>query len=136
MNKKLLLTFLSLCLCGGVTIAAEAPASPPPAKDAADENAARVAAAIQALGANPATKQISAIVFKAVRSSPDSVLPIVDAAVRVSPRAAAPEIVIAATAGVPNPWKKVTYRRIAAPKATEPAPDFKSSTDHKGGPDR
>lgn len=91
--------------------------------------AADTAAAINALGANPGTRQISSIVFKAVRSSPASVLYIVDAAVRVSPQAAATEIVIAATAGVPNPWKKVVYRRLAAVEEKKHAPDF------KGGPD-
>ncbi len=131
MKKKLLSTFLSFCLCGGATLATDKPGTPPPATAAADENGARVAAAIGALGANPATKQISTIVFKAVRSSPDSVLPIVDAAVRVSPQAAAPEIVTAATSAVPNPWKQVTYRRITPAKAKGSAPDYKSGPDGK-----
>lgn len=134
--KKLSSTFLSLCLCGAsVALALDRPAPEKPAamKDNADANGNRTAAetvtAIEALGAKPGTKQISTIVFKAVRSSPESVLAIVHAAVRVSPQAAVPEIVIAATAAVPNPWKQVAWRRLTAPDVKKSAPDF------KGGPD-
>ena len=142
MLKQLPSTFLSLCLCGAsVALAAGKPAPEKNAavKDAADETnrraAADTAAAIGALGANPRTRQISAIVFKSVRSSPASVLHIVNAAVRVSPQAAAPEIVTAATAAVPNPWKQVTYRRLAAPDVKKSAPDFKGEPDFKSGRD-
>jgi hypothetical protein len=133
-KRKLLSTFLSLSLCGGgVALALDTPGTPPPANDAANEAtrriAAETAAAIEALGANPTTKQISTIVYKAVRSSPDNVLHIVDAAIRVSPQSAAPEIVTAATAGVPNPWKQVNYRRLEAAELKKSGPDF------KGGPD-
>lgn len=121
MLKKLPLAFLGFILCGAAAATAAdkpAPAVSAATNDTADASASRAAAAvrasIEALGAKPGTRQISAIVFKAVRSSPENVLPIVDAAVRVSPQAAAPEIVTAATAGVPNPWKQVTYRRLTA----------------------
>jgi hypothetical protein len=139
-TRKLLSTFLSLSLCGGgVALALDTPGTPPPANSAANEAtrriAAETAAAIEALGANPTTKQISTIVFKAVRSSPDNVLHIVDAAIRVSPQAAAPEIVIAATAGLPNPWKQVNYRRLEAPELKKSGPDFKGGPDYKSGPD-
>jgi hypothetical protein len=132
--KKLLSTSLSLCLCGGgVAIALDKPETLTPAKAASFEAspsiAAETAAAIQGLGANPTTKQISAIVFKAVRSSPNDVLHIVNAAVRVSPATAVPEIVTAATSAVPNPWKQVAYRRLGPPDAKASSPDY------KGGPD-
>jgi hypothetical protein len=138
-TRKLLSTFLSLSLCGGgVALALDTPGTPPPANDAANEATRRIAAettdAIEALGANPTTKQISTIVYKAVRSSPDNVLHIVDAAIRVSPQSAAPEIVTAATAGVPNPWKQVNYRRLEASKPKKSDPDFKGGPDYKSGP--
>lgn len=100
-----------------------APQPQAPGDEAGSRVAAETAAAIQALGANPGTRQISAIVFKAVRSSPGNVLRIVDAAARVAPRAAVPDLVTAATAAVPNPWKQVGYRRVSA------------SRDYKGGPE-
>ena len=142
MLNKLPITFLSLALCGACAAsAADKPA--PAAAEATGETASREAAetgtAIGTLGANPATRQISAIVFKAVRSSLANVLPIVDAAVHASPQAAVPEIVTAAVAAVPNPWKQVTYRRLTAPDRKKSAtadgrltdlsgraPDFKS----------
>ena len=132
--------FVSLCLCGAsAALALDRPGTAQPATDAGDATgrriAAETAAAIQALGANPGTRQISAIVFKAVRSSPDNVLLIVDAATRVSPKAAAPEIVTTATAAVPNPWKQVTYHRL---HAKDSRPDYKGGPDGKqtrdGGP--
>jgi hypothetical protein len=134
--KRILSTLLSLSLCGGsLALAFDNPVIPQPVKGAAEEASRRIAmetaAAIKALGASPTAKQISAIVFKAVRSSPENVLPIVDAAVRVSPQAAAPEIVTAATAAVPNPWKQVSYRRLGAQNANESAPDYKSGPDGK-----
>ncbi len=54
-----------------------------------------------------------------------------NAAVRVSPQAAAPEIVTAATAATPNPWKRVTYRRLGAVDVKRATPDFKSGPDGK-----
>lgn len=128
MQKRILSTFLALSLYGAsLTLALDNPAIPLPADDAADEasgrNAAETAAAIKALGASPAPKRIAAIVFKAVRSSSESVLPIVDATVRVSPQPTVPEIVTAATVAVPNRWKKVIYRRLAAPIAEKSGAD-------------
>ena len=147
--KKLPSTFLCLCLCtSSLALAADKPAAAPAksaaVKDASEESSRRIAAettaAIEALGANPGVRQISTIVFKAVRNSPASVLQIVYAAARVSPQIAVPEIVTAATAAVPNPWKQVTYRHLAALDAKKSAPDFKGgpdgkrSVDFKGGP--
>jgi hypothetical protein len=129
--------FISLCLCsGGIALALDKPAAPQPAKDAGDEAgrriAAETAAVIEALGAHPSARQISNIVFKAVRSSPASVLLIVHAAVRVSPQDAAPGIVTAATAAVPDPWKKVTYHRLTAHDLETSNPDGKQTSDGKG----
>jgi len=135
-HQKLLPSlFISLSFWGTAsTFALDKPGQPAPAptlKATGSEDgshvAAETAAAIQGLGANPRTKQISGIVFKAVRSSPENVLSIVNAAVRVSPKAAAPEIVTAAVAAVPNPWKQVAYHR----KKSEP--DYKSGPDGKQG---
>lgn len=115
-------SILSVCLCGtSMTLAADKPRVAP-ASTAANESSAEsgsragaeTVAAIETLGANPSNRQISGIVFNSVRNSPANVLAIVDAAVRVSPQAAAPDIVTAATAAVPDPWKQVTYRRITA----------------------
>lgn len=115
-------TFLSICLCGaGVGLAAEGPAVTPAGTDAnvssgesGSRAGAETTAAIKALGANPSARQISNLVFNAIRTSPADALLIVHAAVRVSPQAAVPEIVTAAAAAVPNPWKEVVYRRISA----------------------
>lgn len=134
-------SFLSLFLSGAsVALALDKPAIAPekaPAAHASSDEAgirnaaaaAEIAAAIEALGAQPSTRQISGIVFTAVRTSPAGVLPIVHAAVSVSPQAAAPGIVTAATAAVPNPWKPVIYRRITGLNGKQPGPDF------TGGPD-
>ena len=141
-------TAIFLCLCNaGAVIASDKPAIVPAktaaAHEASDEAgqraAAATAAAIEALGANPSTRQISNIVFKAVRNSPADVLLIVRATVLASPQAAAPEIVTAATAAVPDPWKKVAYHRITSPVVKKSAPDFKGGPDGKrtaapGGP--
>ena len=137
MPTKFAAIFLCLC-CVGIALASDKPApvpeNPAAAHGVSDETgqraAAETAAAIKALGAHPATRQISNIVFKAVRTSPASVLPIVHAAVLASPQAAAAEIVTAATAAVPDPWQKVIYHRISAPdfKGT---PDGKQSADGK-----
>ena len=130
--------FLSLCICGaGVTLAAEKPANPLPKKaasrESSDESGHRAAseteAAIEALGEKPTNRQVANVVFAAVRKSPENVLPIVHAAVRVSPQSAAPAIVTAATAAVPDPWKKVAYHRLLTQYVKKGAPDF------KGGPD-
>ncbi len=142
-QKTLPAFFIILSLCGPAsTFALDKPAhaaTAPALKAAGGENgshvAAETAAAIEALGANPGTRQISNIVFKAVRSSPDNVLSIVHAAARVSPKAAVPEIVTAAVAAVPNPWKQVTYRRLGAPDRKIAGRDFKSEPDFKGEPD-
>ena len=136
-NTKLPAAFLTLCLCGAsLAPALDEPAVAPTknaapnaaANDAGLRAAADTVAAIEALGANPATKKISAIVYKAVRSSPENVLPVVSAAAGVSPQAAVAEIVTAAVAAVPNPWKQVIYRRLAALDLKKNASDF------KGGP--
>lgn len=136
--KKSTAIFICFCSVGVVFASEKPPVVPPPAPSAfaaADEAgqraaAAAVAAAIESLGAKPSTRQISNIVFKAVRSSPSAVLAIVRAAVVASPQAAAPEIVTAATAAVPDPWKKVVYHhntalRIRDGKSTVDRPDFK-----------
>ena len=146
-HPKLLPAFLlSLSLSGAAsTFASDKPALPAsaqPAKATGGETGSRVAAdtaaAIQALGATPRTREISAIVFKAVRSSPEQVLSIVHAAARVSPKPAVPEIVTAAVAAVPNPWKQVTYRRLGATDRKKSEPDYKAGPDGKqsrdGGP--
>lgn len=133
MRKTVLFTFLSLRLWGGIiALAIDEPGTPDPAKATRDEAsqhiAAETAAAIKALGTSPATKQISAIVFQAIVASPATVLPIVDATVRASPRNAAREIVTAATAAVPDPWKQVIYRRLAAPSARTSSPEHSSGS--------
>jgi hypothetical protein len=71
-----------------------------------------VAAAIQALGADPTKRQVASIVYAGVRMAPDSVLSIVRAAVKVAPNAA-PDIAAAAVSAVPDPWKPVHYQRQA-----------------------
>ena len=88
------------------------------------------AAAIAALGAEATNKQISALVYAAVRIAPDSAVKIVRAAVAVAPDAA-PEIAAAAVRAVPNPWKEVRYQREEQP-ANAPAqttPDFFANND-------
>ena len=134
---KLTIASLSLAICGAsVAFAADKPAPAAvamkeAARDTDSRAAAATSAAIEALGANPSTRQISSIVFKAVRSSPESVLTIVNAAVQVSPQTAAPEIVTAATAAVPNPWKQVVYHRLS-PVSKRSRPDGKGGPDGKG----
>ena len=140
MLKKLPSTLLGLCLCSAsVALALDKPTPAPHPTTASDFTGSRVAAQtaadIAALGANPSTKQISTIVFKAVRSSPDHVIPIVRAAARVSPKSAVPEIVTAATAAVPNPWQQVTYRRLNTVHGKRSASDYKGESDFKSGPD-
>ena len=131
-------TCLCLCLCGiSAALALENPATTPrkttasrvSPDDSVRRAAAETAAAIETLGAQPSTRHISGIVFKAVRSSPDNVLSIVNAAVRVSPKPAAPEIVTAAVAAVPNPWRQMVYHRKKS------QPDYNGGSDGKSGPD-
>ena len=122
MLKHLPVTFLALCLCGtAVTFAADNPPSPrvirapiaagPELKEKPDEASRRAAAetsaAIRAIGPNPSTMEIYAIVSKAVRSSPGSVLAIVHAATLASPLGAAPDIVNAAASALANPRRQV-----------------------------
>lgn len=130
--------FLSFCISTtGVALAADKPANALPKKvaaraisdDSGHRAASETAAAIDALGEKPTNRQVSNVVFEAVRKSPENVLSIVDAAVRVSPQSAAPAIVTAATAAVPDPWKQVTYHRINTHVGKKGARDF------KGGPD-
>ena len=128
MHTKILSACFSLGICcGSLTLALDEPGAVQAVNDAVDAASRRIAAeaagTIAALGSRPSTNQIAAIVFKAVRSSPDSVLHIVDATVRLSPRAAIPDLVTAATTAVPNRWKQVTYRRLTALVAKRPAPD-------------
>ena len=153
MPKKFTAIFLWLC-SAGVALASDKPAVAPDGSTAAqgaqgaqgdfDEASRRAAAAavtgIEVLGANPSTRQISNIVFNAVRNSPAAVLLIVHAAVLASPQAAAPGIVTAATAAVPDPWKKVTYHRITSlalktDGGEKSAPDFKGGSDGKQSAD-
>jgi hypothetical protein len=69
---------------------------------------ALVQAAIQGLGADPASDLVAAIVSAAVKAAPSEVLDIVTAAVKASPRATAPAIVTAAVSSVPHPEQLVT----------------------------
>lgn|GEM_PF-996270 len=138
-KQKTTAIFLLLCSIIPASAAdkpAPVPAGPAAGHDAADDAAAAVVAAIKALGPNPSSRQIGNIVFKAVGKSPASVLPIVHAAVLASPQAAAPEIVTAATAAVPDPWKKVAYHRITSRVVKKAAPDSKDAHDEKPALDR
>jgi hypothetical protein len=89
-----------------------------------------VAAAIQALGREPTKRQISSIVYAAVRVVPDSVLPIVRAAIKVSSNAC-PEIAAAAVSALPNPWKQVHYQ---PPTASETNLHSRCATPIPGAP--
>lgn len=131
--------FLSFCISAtGFALAAEKPAntlhkklaSHTSSDDSGHRAASETVAAIGALGEKPTNRQVSNVVFAAVRKSPESVLVIVDAAARVSPQSAAPAIVTAATAAVPDPWKQVTYQRIAKHRASY-RPDYKGVSDGK-----
>lgn len=140
MLKKLPTALFGLCLStASVAFALDKLAPAPHPTTASDVTGTRIAAQtaadIQALGANPGTRQISHIVFKAVRSSPENVIPIVRAAAQVSPKSAVPEIVTAATAAVPNPWQQVTYRRLNTVHGKKSASDYKGDPDGKSGPD-
>lgn len=138
-KQKTAAIFLLLCSIFPASAAdkpAPVPAGPAADHDAADDAAAAVVAAIKALGPNPSSRQIGNVIFKAVGKSPASVLPIVHAAVIASPQAAAPEIVTAATAAVPDPWKKVTYHRITSRVSKKAAPDSKGGRDGKPALDR
>ena len=93
------------------------------------------AKAITELGAAPTSRQVSDLVFSAVRTSPDEVLDIVHSAVVAAPEKLAPEIVAAAAAAVPDPWKQVVYHKYGIRPKRHGEPDFKSTSDYKGGPD-
>ena len=67
-----------------------------------------VQAAIQGLGASPKPDYIAGIVRSVIYTTPSEVLDIVTAAVKVSPRGAASDIVIAAVSTVPHPEQMVT----------------------------
>jgi hypothetical protein len=67
-----------------------------------------VQAAIEGLGADPESSRIGAIVQAAVTAAPTEVLDIVTAAVKASPRTAAPAIVQAGVSSVPHPESLVT----------------------------
>lgn len=67
-----------------------------------------VQAAIQGLGPDPKPSVIGGIVQYAVTAAPTEVLDIVTAAVKASPREAAPAIVRAAAGAVPHPESMVT----------------------------
>lgn len=132
--------FLTLfIISSGVARAADKPANAIPKRAESTESsretnrraASETAAAIVALGANPTNRQVSNVVFAAVRNSPENVLAIVHTATRVSPRSAAPAIVTAATAAVRDPWKSVTYSRIMSHPDKKVAPDFKGGSDSK-----
>jgi hypothetical protein len=93
--------------------------------DGCVQSPAIVAAAIKALP-QPAPKRLVAeIVYRAVHECPDSVLGIVDAAVKAAPASAAAEIVAAAVSAVPDPYKPVAMPGKAV------AQDYKSTGDAK-----
>jgi hypothetical protein len=89
-------------------------------------------AAIKGLGGNPRPDDIGFIVAAAVKATPSEVLDIVTATIKVSPRSAAPEIVKAAVANVPDPESKVTvnFQRRLERIATSDKQDGKE-TDNK-----
>jgi hypothetical protein len=93
-------------------------------------------AAILGLGGNPHPDDIAAVVAAAVKAAPSEVLDIVTATVKVSPRSAAPGIVRAAVANVPDPENMVTVNfqrraeRLAAIAGSDKQSDGKE-TDHK-----
>jgi hypothetical protein len=103
--------------------------------------AARViVAALQGLGPEGTAKQTTEIVYAAVRADPKHVLEIVHAAILSSPHEQAPHIAAAATAAVPNPWQKVTYRKDTTPLRNyrgegDYKADFKSDCDQIGEED-
>jgi hypothetical protein len=105
-------------------------------RGAAVQAGAATTAAIQGLGEDATARQIAGVVYAATRTVPDSVLDIVHAAALASPGADAPEIVRAAVSAVPNPWKQVTYRRIASrpEKGERDDKDFKEVVDNKSEP--
>ena len=76
--------------------------------DAAAIAPALVKAAIQGLGVDPRPALVGNIVRASVTAAPSEVLPIVSAAIKASPRSAAPAIVTAAVKSVPHPEKTVT----------------------------
>jgi hypothetical protein len=95
---------------------------------------ALVTAAIQGLGADPSRDQVAGIVRLSVYSAPSEVLDIVTAAVKASPRSAAPAIVTAAVSTVPHPERLVTVnveRRAARAPGNDKQTDNKQLADDK-----
>jgi hypothetical protein len=91
-----------------------------------------VGTAIKNLGPQATPKQVSNIVYAAIRQNPDAVLEIVHVAVIAAPASAAPEIVASAIRAVPNPLKEVIYQRIGkGPVSAGKEPDFKEVSDFK-----
>jgi hypothetical protein len=154
MNARILLLPLLICVCGVSNLShsraedattalrqeiAGSPKSAPAVvarvlKEAGPKAgsiaAPTVAAAIQALGRGVTPRQISSIVYAAVRVVPDSVLPIVRAAIKVSSNAC-PEIAAAAVSALPNPWRQVHYQ---PPTASEIGFHGKCATPIPGAP--
>ncbi len=85
---------------------------------------------IKGLGADATERQISNLVYSAVKAQPDAVLQIVHAAVKCSPDSVAGEIAAAAIAGVPDPWRHVIYYPPTA-RMDKGGRDFKGDTDSK-----
>jgi len=95
---------------------------------------ALVQAAIRGLGTDPQPDWVGGIVGDAVKAAPSEVLDIVTAAVKVSPRAAAPAIVRAAVSSVPDPDGLVTVdfqRRAERLASGDKQPDYKEASDGK-----
>ena len=98
-----------------------------------------VGAAIHGLGAETSNALIGAIVHDAVGAAPTEVLDIVTAAVKASPRSAAPTIVRAATSAVPHPDQVITVnfqRRLERIASDGKDSDYKSgdkqlATEHR-----
>lgn len=64
---------------------------------------------IDNLGADPSRKQIGAAIFGLLKIKAECALDIVYYAVKTLPAKYAPEIIAAATSGLPNPWKQIVY---------------------------
>ncbi len=98
--------------------------------EAAGDIGSTVTSEIRALGANATERQVGQIVYAQTKANPDAVLVIVHFAVLASPSAYAPEIVGAAIAASPDPWKKVVYHRYTGRTATSRR-DYKDIVDSK-----
>ena len=79
-------------------------------------------------------KQVGGVVYSAVHTVPDQVLPIVHAAVLTSRNSDAPEIVTAAISAVPNPWKEVLYKHYVT-RVEKGERDYKDYRDYKDDKD-